>query len=173
MNKKTRLLFRSLILLIIVCAVSYTIYKSLTKDDVATVGDQAPNFVLTDLNGHKVKLSDFKGKGVFLNFWGTWCEPCKQEMPDMEKLYSEYKKKGVEILAVNVGESNVAVKDFKSEYKLTFPIVNDKTGDVVEAYGIDPLPTTVLVDKNGKIIKKTSASLPYDTIKQFMEMIKP
>jgi peroxiredoxin len=136
-------------------------------------GDQAPDFVLTDVNGNEVRLSDYKGKGVFLNFWGTWCKPCEREMPYMERQYKEYKKQGVEILAVNVGESNIAVQDFRDKYRLTFSIPLDKNRDVTRAYGIGPIPTTLTIDKNGKVIEKTSRSLSNDDIVKMMEKIKP
>jgi len=152
-KKKKRLWVRTVILLILAAAVGYTVYANATRDEKGTVqkGDQAPDFVLTDINGKKHKLSDYKGKGVFLNFWGTWCEPCKKEMPAIEKVGKEYKKKGVEILAVNVGESNFQVKNFAKQYHLTFPIMIDTNKEVQKAYGIDPLPTTFLINSKGRV----------------------
>jgi peroxiredoxin len=137
------------------------------------VGDQAPNFVLKDLEGNEVKLSDLKGKGVFLNFWGTWCEPCEREMPYMENQYHAFKDQGVEILAVNIQETNVAVERFQNKHQLTFPILMDRTDQVRQAYGVIPLPTTILIDENGEIVKKDSGQLSEAKIKEYMEMIKP
>lgn len=175
MKKKKRLVFRSVLLFIIAIAVGYTFYNNVFHDKSGSVqkGEKAPDFELTDLQGNKVKLSDYKGKGVFLNFWGTWCKPCQREMPYMQKQYEEYRKQGVEILAVNVGESNVSVSNFAKRYHLTFPIPLDSSREVTKAYGIGPIPTTFLVDKDGTIIEKTSESLPNKTIKEFMEKIKP
>ena len=92
-KKKRRLILRTVILFIMAAAVVYTLYASFTKEKHAkvAVGDIAPDFVLTDTEGNKHKLSDYKGKGVFLNFWATYCEPCKDEMPDMNNQYKVYK----------------------------------------------------------------------------------
>ncbi|KSU85623.1 thiol-disulfide oxidoreductase ResA [Fictibacillus enclensis] len=175
MKKKQRLVFRSILLVIVAVAVGYTLYNNVFNDKSGSVqkGDQAPDFELTDLQGNKVQLSDYKGKGVFLNFWGTWCKPCQREMPYMQKEYRNYKKQGVEILAVNVGESRVSVKNFADRFHLSFPIPLDGSREVTKAYGIGPIPTTFLVDKNGKVIEITSESLSNETIKSYMEKIKP
>ena len=78
------------------------------------------------MNGEEHKLSDYRGQGVFLNFWGTWCKPCENEMPYMEKQYQTYKNQGIHILAVNVGESDYAVNSFVAKHHLTFPVMIDK-----------------------------------------------
>ncbi|WP_078380130.1 thiol-disulfide oxidoreductase ResA [Sutcliffiella halmapala] len=174
MSKKNRLVMRTAILLLLLSAIGYTLYTNFfTTKELVSVGDQAPNFVLTDLQGNEVMLSDLKGKGVFLNFWGTWCKPCEREMPYMENQYRVFKDQGVEILAVNIQETNVAVERFKNRYGLTFPILLDKNDQVRQAYGIVPLPTTILIDENGKILKKDSGQLTEAKVKEYMEMIKP
>ena len=111
-NRKIRLTLRTLILIILAIAIIYTLYANFTKDhrEVAAIGNKGPDFILKDLEGKEYKLSDLRGKGVFLNFWGTWCEPCKYEMPFMESQYQEYKDQGVEIIAVNVGETQLQMK---------------------------------------------------------------
>jgi peroxiredoxin len=173
--KKKRLWFRSALLAILVIAIGYTIYNSIFEESGTYIkkGDKAPNFVLTDLNGNRVELEDYRGKGVFLNFWGTWCKPCEREMPYMQRQYETYKEQGVEILAVNVSETNVSVKNFADRYRLTFPIPMDKQREVTKAYGIGPIPTTILIDKNGKVVGRTSESLSEKKIISFMEKIKP
>ncbi len=88
------------------------------------IGKEAPNFVVTDLEEKKIELKDFKGKGVFLNFWGTWCKPCEKEMPYMNELYPKYKEKGVEIIALDADETDIAVKNFVKQYDLKFPRCN-------------------------------------------------
>lgn len=152
--RKNRLILRTIILLVLVLAVGYTVYANFSKDspDKAVVGKQAPDFVLKDLNGEKHTLSDFEGKGVLLNFWATWCPPCQREMPYMNKLYEEYKNKGVEIIAVNIGESKVVVDDFANRYKLKFPILIDTKSEVSNVYNVGNLPVTYLIDKDGKIV---------------------
>lgn len=172
--KKNRFIMRSIILIILLSALGYTLYANffVSKEKVK-VGSTAPDFVLLDLNGEEYQFSDYAGKGVFLNFWGTWCEPCKREMPYIERQYQHYKNLGVEVLAVNVGESNIAVENFAKEYGLTFPILLDKKLEVLNAYGVDPLPTTFLIDKNGNVVKIITGSMTERDIRDYMELIKP
>ncbi|HZH58437.1 MAG TPA: thiol-disulfide oxidoreductase ResA, partial [Metabacillus sp.] len=119
--KKKRLLMRSIILILLIGALGYTLYSNffVSKEKVKE-GSKAPDFVLTDLEGNEHQLSDYKGKGVFLNFWGTWCKPCEREMPYMDNQYEYYKNQGVEVLAVNIAESNIAVQSFVNKHDLTF-----------------------------------------------------
>ncbi|WP_044896472.1 thiol-disulfide oxidoreductase ResA [Bacillus alveayuensis] len=172
--KSKRLIMRSIILIILIAALGYTLYSNFfhSKEKV-DVGSAAPDFVLNDLNGKTFQLSNYDGKGVFLNFWGTWCEPCKREMPYIERQYQYYKNHGVEVLAINVGESNIAVENFKDQYGLTFPILLDKKMEVLNAYGVDPLPTTFLIDKDGKVVKIITGSMTERDVRNYMESIKP
>ncbi|MFD1862596.1 thiol-disulfide oxidoreductase ResA [Planococcus chinensis] len=174
-KKQNRLIMRSAILLVLIAAIGYTIYNSVTAKDVMILepGDEAPNFSLTDLEGNQHKLSDYKGQGVFLNFWGTWCEPCKEEMPAMASQYADYKDKGVQVLAVNIAQSDFEVKSFADQYGLTFPVVIDKTKDVMTAYNIRPLPTTVLVNPEGDIERIITGEMTEQDIQGYMESIKP
>ncbi|MCM3441518.1 thiol-disulfide oxidoreductase ResA [Metabacillus halosaccharovorans] len=157
-----------------ISALTYTLYQNVfTEKSRVQTGDQAPDFVLEDMSGNKVQLSDFKGKGVFLNFWGTWCKPCEEEMPYMERQYSHYKNLGIEILAVNIAESDVAIEAFIKKHDLTFTILKDKDRAVTEAYDITPIPTTFLIDKNGKIEKVITGSMTERDVANYMELIKP
>lgn len=173
--KKRRLVIRTMILIVLGAAVVYTLYANFTMDNRQTVavGSRAPDFELTDLQGHKHRLSDYRGQGVFLNFWGTWCPPCKQEMPYINNQYHQFKDKGVQVLAVDIQESQLAVKEFASRYNLDFPIMIDTDKEVMTAYGIDPLPATFLIDKNGNVVKYYTGSLTEDMVREFMEKIKP
>lgn len=174
--KKNRLILRTVILLILGGAIVYTLYANITKDknEIVEVGKLAPDFVLTDMNGERHQLSDYKGQGVFLNFWATWCKPCEREMPFMESQYEQYKDKGVQILAVNIGESEVVVNDFIKKYGLSFPVLRDKEQEVLNAYGVNPLPITFLIDKDGKVVRiHTGEILKEDFVKELMEEIKP
>lgn len=174
-KKKRRLIMRTIILAILALALVYTLYANFTKDSNETIkkGDTAPDFALVDLEGNKHKLSDYKGQGIFLNFWATWCKPCEYEMPYMENQYQHYKDQGVQILAVNVDESTLAVEKFVKRHNLTFPVAIDKGSQVLAAYGVDPLPTTFLIDKEGKVVDVLSGSLSETAIQQHMESIKP
>ena len=109
---------------------------------------------LKDLNGQQASLSDFRGKIVFINFWTTWCLACVIEMPSMEKLHQKFKDKDFVMLAINLQESASKIKQFYKEYKLTLTTLLDTTGDVGTGFGIRSIPTTFILDKNGRIIGK-------------------
>ncbi len=166
---------RTVILLILGAAVVYTLYANLTKDDrqKVAVGEMAPDFVLVDMEGNKHQLSDYKGQGVFLNFWGTWCEPCEEEFPYINNQYHQFKGQGVQVLAVNINESELAVNTFANRLQLDFPIVIDKDSQVMTAYNIGPLPATFLIDKDGKVVKYHTGQLTEELVKEYMEKIKP
>ncbi|MCK1995640.1 thiol-disulfide oxidoreductase ResA [Psychrobacillus psychrodurans] len=174
-KKKKRFYMRTIILALMVVAIVFTIYTNLTKEKTALiqVGDDAPDFALVDMNGEKHQLSDYKGKGVFLNFWGTWCKPCEREFPLMDKQYQVYKDQGLEILAVNIGESDFAVQKFIDRKGLTFPVLIDDKKSVIETYKINPLPTTLLINPNGKIEKVITGEMSEEMIKDYMEQIIP
>jgi cytochrome c biogenesis protein CcmG/thiol:disulfide interchange protein DsbE len=127
-------------------------------DVQAAVGHRAPDFTLRDPAGTPVQLSRVlkEKKAVFLNFWATWCPPCRDEMPSMERAYRDYKARGLEILAVSIdagSEAAVAarVKAFMTDLALTFPALLDPTMEVVQAYRLRGLPTSYLIDRTGVI----------------------
>lgn len=174
-QKKRRLTVRTIILLLLGAALVFALYTNLTKDRQNQVqkGSQAPDFVLTDMNDKQHRLSDYKGQGVLLNFWGTWCKPCESEMPFMERQYQVYQDQGVQILAVNIDESAYAVNRFIDKHQLSFPVLIDK-GEVATAYHVGQLPVTFLIDKEGKVIDEPlTGSLTEESIQQHMERIKP
>ncbi len=114
----------------------------------AAVGAPAPDFELNNLANEPVRLSDLRGKIVVINFWATWCEPCKVEMPFFEELYSSSQKK-LEILAVNFDEPSQQVQQFAEEYQLSFPILLDPGGNVQNLYRVRGYPTTFMLDEEG------------------------
>jgi thiol-disulfide isomerase/thioredoxin len=116
----------------------------------------APDFVLEDLFGRRSSLKDFRGKVVFLNFWATWCIPCRQEMPAMEKLHRELKKEGLEVVAVNFKEGREEIQKFFTELGLTFTALLDKDGKVFEKYGAWGLPVTYIIDQKGALVGKAA-----------------
>ena len=116
------------------------------------VGHLAPDFVLTTLDGREVHLSDYRGHVLFLNFWATWCGPCKVEMPAIERLYREYRRQGLAILAVSTDLEGPAVtRPYRDALGLTFTIAHDPETVVMRLYGIHTLPVTFLVDRQGVI----------------------
>jgi len=119
---------------------------------IVKLGEPAPNFQLRDLNGHLIMLSDLRGKVVLLNFWATWCGPCRVEMPAMEQLYRMFQRKDFEILAVSTDAQGAAItRPFQQENRLTFPILHDPDYRVGLTYGARSLPMTFLIDRLGVI----------------------
>lgn len=172
-NKKTiRLITRAAVLVLLAAIIVYSI-TSKDKVKVLAEGDLAPDFELVDLDGQTHRLSDYKGKGVFLNFWGTWCPPCKKEMPYMEGLYKDFEAKGVHILTVNVGEPQVKVELFRDDLNLTFPMLRDKNKAVMDLYNIKPLPTTFLIDPEGRITQVIKQGMTEQQIAGYLESIQP
>ncbi|HEY33040.1 MAG TPA: redoxin domain-containing protein [Dehalococcoidia bacterium] len=116
------------------------------------IGHRAPDFTLVDLEGNTVRLSDFRGKVVFLNFWATQCLPCLVEMPDMEELYQEYRDEGVVIIGVNVGEPKSIVSYFVEENGYSWTFVIDTTGEVfIGGYEVIGIPSSFFIDRAGII----------------------
>ena len=114
------------------------------------LGTPAAEFKLIDLEGKWLSLSDYKGKVVLLNFWATWCGPCRVEMPSMEVLYQEFKKDGFEILAISSDhQGSIVTRPFVEAQALTFPILHDADYRVSGTYGIRTLPMSYLVDRQG------------------------
>ncbi len=115
-------------------------------------GFLAPDFTLTSTDGETFSLSALRGRPVILNFWATWCPPCRAEMPAFEEAWQRYKADGVLILGVNQGESKSAVERFaRQEVGTTFPLLLDQTTEVGAIYAVRALPTTVFIDADGRI----------------------
>ena len=169
-NKSSRKIFSLLLILPILGLVVFSFLeidifaKTETQEldrlfsDMGVLATPFPNdpveVTLKDLNGQQVSLSDFRGKIVFINFWTTWCLACVIEMPSMEKLHQKFKDKDFVMLAINLQESASKIKQFYKEYKLTLTTLLDTTGDVGTGFGIRSIPTTYILDKNGRIIGK-------------------
>jgi len=176
-KKKKRSITRAVILVFLLAAIVYTVYTSATSDKVKVlqVGDKAPDFELVDLyeSDLKHRLSDYEGKGVFLNFWGTWCEPCKKEMPAMSRQYATYQDQGVEVLTVNIAQTEFEVKKFLESLDVHFPAAIDETKAVMTAYNVDLLPATILINPEGKVEKVITGEMSESQIGAHMESIKP
>lgn len=117
-------------------------------------GSVAPDFTLPDLKGRMVSLSDYKGKVIFLNFWATWCKPCREEMPSMEVIYNNLNGQNFEILAVSLDKDAGVAERFTRELGLTFPILHDKRGRIKELYKTTGVPETFIIDQDGIIREK-------------------
>lgn len=128
----------------------------------ALEGDVAPDFTLNDLRGKAVHLADLKGNVVLLEFWATWCPPCKDSIPTMNDLYKRYHEKGLILLGISVDKGqNVieTVKAFVKEHSIQYPILIDNK-DVNTLYGVYSIPTIILIDKKGKIVSKNIGFSP-------------
>lgn len=138
-------------------------------------GNIAPDFEIETLNGERVKLSDYRGKRIMLNFWASWCGPCRAEIPDMQKFY-EQKEEDIEILAVNLVDSRSDeaenVGPFVKDYELTFPVLLDWGNIVAGIYQIQPIPTTFLIHSDGRIHNIAYGPLNYELMVQEFEKMK-
>ncbi|GHV93761.1 cytochrome c biogenesis protein CcsB [Spirochaetia bacterium] len=145
-------------------AVSPEVIKAFNAAGIPIVaeGFEPLDFNLPLLDGTNRALSDLKGKAVFLNFWATWCGPCRMEMPSMEAVYQRLKDRGFEILAVNVGEKGDQVLGFMKENKLNFPAALDETGIIGAYYGVQAIPTTYIIDKRGLIISRVVGAIDWN-----------
>ena len=134
------------------------------------------DFTLYDQNGKEHKLSDYKGKTVFLNFWATWCPPCKEEMPYIEQLYKEYNKNNKDVVILGVASPNLDregskedIIEFLQQEKYTFPVVMDNNGELAYQYGISAYPTTFIIDKEGYITQYVPGAMDKQTMKYLIE----
>ncbi len=118
------------------------------------VGNLAPDFQLQNLDGQTASLGDLRGEPVLINFWATWCPPCRDEMPYLQQIYEEWSGKGLMLLAIDIGESPALVKEFLDEHNLSMPVLLDTESSVAEKYNIIAIPTTLFIDKDGIIREK-------------------
>jgi peroxiredoxin len=118
----------------------------------ADPASEAPGFSLVTPEGTTIRLEQFRGRIVLLNFWTTWCPPCRVEMPSMERLHREFMSQGLVVLAVDIRESPKQVARFMKEFRLSFPPLLDTDGEVAARYRVQGIPTTVLIDRGGRIV---------------------
>ncbi|SEP69602.1 thiol-disulfide oxidoreductase ResA [Piscibacillus halophilus] len=174
-NKKMRLIFRTVVLAALVITTILVLYiNSLQDDPVLAEGDQARDFMLERLdNGEDIQLSELEGKGVMINFWATYCEPCKKEMPYMEELYQKYQDEGIEIIAVSVDKNKMVIDNFYNRYDLSFPLVHDKNSTIMELYQVQPLPTSYFINPDGTIERIVKGPLTLDRLETYFNEILP
>ena len=155
--------YKSVILILLIVGAAGILYLLQTKDSSFNLSEKigpaeavpAPDFTLPDLNGRLVSLSDFKGQVVLLNIWATWCGPCVEEMPSMQKLHSKLKDEGLVILAVSIDEAGAGVvRPFMEQHRLSFTALTDTAGSIKDLYRVTGVPETFIIDKNGIITQK-------------------
>ncbi|HZW82222.1 MAG TPA: TlpA disulfide reductase family protein [Candidatus Deferrimicrobium sp.] len=136
----------------------------------AAIGKPAPNFTLTSLDGKKVSLNELKGRPIILNFWATWCPPCKLEMPALDKVYGKSSEKGFTMLTINQQEDVGTIQKFLKENGYSLPVVLDSSGEVGELYQVQGIPTTVFIDSKGVITDIHTGTMPVEDL--FLSKIK-
>lgn len=137
-------------------------------------GDEAPDFELETMDGEPAKLSDFRGKKVLLNFWATWCPPCRDEIPDMQAFHEDHGE-DVAVLAVNVTSQEASINNIESfldEYGVGFTVLKDIDQSVTDGYGARALPTTYIIDRDGKVFNKAIGPLTYADMLNVFEQIE-
>ena len=141
----------------------------------SSISGKAPEFTLKSRGGQNVRLSDYRGQVLLINFWASWCGPCRQEMPLLEDLYKRYSKLGFTILGVNVDTDSTKANNYLKDMSVTFPILYDTSNAVSKSYKVNAMPTTVIVDRNGNMRFLPQGYLPgyeKDYKKQVVQLIK-
>jgi len=137
-------------------------------------GEPAPDFQLQSLDGGSVSLSELRGSPVMLNFWATWCPPCRSEMPYLQQIYEEWSGKGLILLAIDIGESPAKVRQFMQSNNLSLPVLLDIREVVTREYNVIAYPTTFFIDKDGIIQEKVIGAFPTkDAIEKHLSKIIP
>ena len=135
------------------------------------IGNPAKSFTVTALDGKTVSLDSLKGKTVVLNFWATWCPPCRAEIPEFVQFYRDFEKKGVVIIGLGVNDSDAALQEFSKTNRINYPVANDKGNRVVSLYGgIRSIPTTFVIDRNGIIRDMRVVGIDRQ---ELLKMVKP
>ncbi len=133
--------------------------------------EAAPNFELVLLDGKRFQLSDYKGKPVLINFFASWCLPCREEMPVLEKIVGAYEPKGVVFVGIAVDDTEEKMKDFIARYKVTFPVGLDKTADIQKSFGLYGIPTTYFIDQEGMINYFHSGAVTEDLLEHELDKL--
>ena len=156
----------------LVCLVS-ACSASDESQPLITVPDQpvAPDFVLEDPQGKLVRLADFRGMPLIVNFWATWCPPCRAEMPSMERAWQVLRNEGIELIAINVGEDADTVSRFLSEVPVGFPMPLDTDSKVVQSWPVRGLPTTYVVDPAGHLVYRAAGEREWDA-PEVMDLVR-
>ena len=160
-----------------IIVVAFTLIFSVTTSYAASekLSGKAANFTLKSRSGKNIKLSELRGEVVMLNFWASWCGPCRKEMPLLEKIHKKYKRLGFTLLGVNVEENSSDAKNYLKDVKVTFPILFDRTQKTSKLYDVSAMPTTILIDRNGNkrfIHKGYKAGYENDYKKQVKKLLR-
>ena len=128
----------------------------------------AKDFELFDLKGNIIKLSDYKGKFVLLDFWSTWCPPCRIEAPELQKVYKEMQDKNIEFIGIAVWDQEKKIIDFIEEFNVSYPNLVDGNGRVAIDYGVRGVPEKYLINKDGFLVSKIVGPITYDRLRKVL-----
>ncbi|MFS0722691.1 redoxin domain-containing protein [Paenibacillus sp. 1P07SE] len=151
----------------------YAIGKTLFADDnpIPRAGVEAPGFSLLGADGNVHHLSDYKGKALVINFWGTFCPPCVKEMPEFQKQHEKWRDANFEILAINLSETDLVVSSFLRQFDLEYPILRDQNRATERLYGLRSYPTTFFVKPDGKIMEVFVGGMTEEQINERVEKL--
>lgn len=152
----------TLSLLLLACAIVPAGATARAADLVPWTGGPAPPLELRDLSGQDVRLADFRGRTVIVNFWATWCAPCVKEMPALQRLRDRLASEGVEVIAVNYQENAARIRPFLEQMRLDLTVVRDHDGSVREAWDVNVFPTTFIVNPNQRIALVAVGEIDWD-----------
>lgn len=131
----------------------------------------APDFQLSDVDGNIHRLSDYRGRVVIVNFWATWCPPCRAEMPSMQRAWEKLQQEEIMMLAVNVGEDEDTIFQFTANYPVEFPLLMDLDSKIIEEWPVRGLPTTFVVDPQGRLAYRAIGGREWDKT-ELLEQVK-
>ena len=134
-----------------IIALVFSVFAASSLASSGMEGQQAPDFALKSSTGENLRLSEYRGDVVMINFWATWCGPCRQEMPLLEELYSRYQRVGFNLLGVNIDDDSRRAMQMAEELGINFPVLFDARKEVSELYEVEAMPVTVLVDREGTV----------------------
>lgn len=135
----------------ILLGLALCVFAATTLASSGLTGQSAPDFALKSNSGQNLRLSEYRGDVVMVNFWATWCGPCRQEMPLLDELYSRYQRVGFSLLGVNIDDNQAKALNMVSELGVSFPVLFDSRKEVSKLYKVDAMPVTVLIDREGTV----------------------
>ena len=135
----------------ILVGLAFGIFAASSLASSGLTGQSAPDFALKSSSGENLRLSEYRGDVVMVNFWATWCGPCRQEMPLLDELYSRYQRVGFSLLGVNIDDNSAKAMNMVSELGVSFPVLFDARKEVSKLYEVDAMPVTVLIDREGTV----------------------
>ena len=134
-----------------IIALVFSVFAASSLASSGMEGQPAPDFALKSSTGENLRLSEYRGDVVMINFWATWCGPCRQEMPLLDELYSRYERVGFNLLGVNIDDDSRRAMQMIEELGVSFPVLFDARKEVSELYNVEAMPVTVIVDREGKV----------------------